>query len=318
MNRSTCRLAGLAALAGGLIAIGAVGCRFEEREEKRRIQIDGSSTVFPVSQAVAEEFKKKQPDVDVTVGKSGTGGGFKKFCAGEKDINNGSRPISQKEIDTCRQNGIDYIELTVAIDGLSVVVHPENDWCDALTVAQLREIWRPDSNIQRWSQLNPDWPNERIKLFGPDTDSGTFDYFTEEVVGKSGASRADYTAAVDDNVLVRGVSGDKYALGYFGYAYYSKSQEMLKVVGISPTDDPQDAVEPTPQTIEEGTYSPLSRPLFLYVNTASLKRPYVVDFLQFYLGEAQDLVPEVGYVRVGRQTIERERRELEQAIEAVQ
>lgn len=317
----TCKFAGLAALAGGLIAIGAGGCRIEEQQEKRRIQIDGSSTVLPISTAAAREFKNQHPDVNLVVERSGTGGGFKKFCVGETDINNASRPIAPEELESCKQNGIEYIELTVATDGISVVVNPENDWCDALTVEQLRELWKPGSRIERWSQLNPqaNWPDERIKLYGPDTESGTFDYFTEEVIGQKAAIRDDYTPSPEDSVLVTGVAQDKYALGYFGFAYYVKSQEKLKALAISPTGDIQDAVKPTPETIEGGAYKPLSRPLFVYVNKASLRKPQVRDFLKFLLAaEGQDIVDRVGYVRVGGSTLERERQELNEAIKAVE
>ncbi len=268
----------------------------------KRILIDGSSTVYPISQAVAEEFQKANQDVKVVVGTSGTGGGFKKFVVGETDINDASRPIKQKEIDQCKENGIEYIELKVAIDGLSVVVNPENDWCSALTVAQLKKLWEPNSRVKKWNELDPSWPDEEIKLFGPDTDSGTFDYFTDVICGEEGASRSDYTPSTDDNVLVKGVSGEKYALGYFGFAYYLENAKQLKAVAVSETDDPTDAVAPTPETIEGGTYTPLSRPLFLYVNTAKLARPELADFLNYYLNEGQDLAADVGYVRLGAET----------------
>ena len=280
------------------------------------VMIDGSSTVFPISQAVAEEFQKKYPRVKVVVGTSGTGGGFKKFVTGETDINDASRPIKQVEIDQCRQHGIEFLELRIAIDGLSVVVHPDNDWCDRLTVAQLREIWRPGSKVNNWSDVDPSWPQERIRLFGPDTDSGTFDYFTEVVCGESGASRTDYTPSADDNVLVRGVSGERYSLGYFGYAYYAENRDKLKAVAIAPGDDPSAAVLPTDETIESGQYKPLSRPLFLYVNRASLKKLPVVEFLRYYLTEGQKLVSEVGYVRLSQSAVEQMRKELDQAIRA--
>jgi phosphate transport system substrate-binding protein len=270
--------------------------------ENQRILIDGSSTVYPISQAVAEEFQAIHPNVKVVVGTSGTGGGFKKFVAGETDMNDASRPIKEKEAALCQENGIEYVELTVAIDGISVVVNPDNDWCQALTVAQLKKLWEPGSKVTKWSELDPTWPDEEFRLFGPDTDSGTFDYFTDVICGQEGASRTEYTPSTDDNVLVRGVSGEKYALGYFGFAYYLENAEKLKAVPVSATENPADAIAPTAETIEGGTYVPLSRPLFLYVNKAKLVRPELRDFLTFYLDQGQELVSEVGYVRLGKET----------------
>ncbi len=277
------------------------------------IGIDGSSTVFPVSQAVAEEFQKQHSGVKVVVGTSGTGGGFKKFVLGETDINDASRPIKQKEIDACKKNGIEYAELKIAIDGLSVIVHPENDWCDRISVEQLKTIWEPGSKIKLWSEVNPAWPAKEIKLYGPDTDSGTFDYFTEAICGEGGACRSDYTPSADDNVLVRGVSGDKYSLGYFGYAYYVENKDKLKVVGIVASEGAE-SVKPTDQTIEAGKYVPLSRPLFLYINKASLKKREVATFLTYYLNEGQDLVSEVGYVRLSTTLLGETQATLEAAI----
>lgn len=201
---------------------------------KGKLRIDGSSTVFPIAQAAAEMFIEKHPDVEPQVGKSGTGGGFKKFVLGETDISNASRPISASEIETSRENQVEYLEIKVAIDGMAVVVNPENTFCDCLTVEQLKKLWEPESKVKTWNELNPDWPAEEIKLYGPDTDSGTFDYFTEVICGKSKASRADYISSAEDNVLVKGVEGDKFSLGYFGYAYYAENSGSLKVVGIYP------------------------------------------------------------------------------------
>ena len=276
----------------------------DESSGDKRIIIDGSSTVYPISQAVAEEFQGDNPDVKVVVGTSGTGGGFKKFVVGETDVNDASRPIKEKEVAACKEANIEFIEIAVAIDGLSVVVNPENDWCNAMTTAQLKKLWEPGSKVTKWNELDPSWPEEEIKLFGPDTDSGTFDYFTEVICGEEGASRAEYTPSTDDNVLVKGVSGEKYALGYFGYAYYTENKAKLKAIGISATDKLEDAISPTTETIEGGTYSPLSRPLFIYVNTAKLEKPHLVDFLNYYLDKGQDLVGEVGYVRLGKETHE--------------
>ena len=201
------------------------------------VAVDGSSTVYLISQAVAEDFQLANKKVSVQVGRSGTGGGFKRFVVGEKDINGASRPIDPREIELCKANNIEYIELKIAIDGLSVVVNQANDWCGGLSVAQLKQIWEPDSKITRWSDLDPKWPAEEIRLFGADSDSGTFDYFTEVIVGKAKSSRSDYNASGDDNMLVTGVKGDKYSLGYFGYAYYVEHKDSLKVLGVMPTED---------------------------------------------------------------------------------
>lgn len=278
------------------------------------IHIEGSSTVYPISQAVAEEFQIENPGVNVLVGASGTGGGFKQFGVGETDINDASRAITEVEIELCRKNGVEYIELKVATDGISVVVNPENDWCQCLTVDQLAAIWKPDSDVQTWSDLNSAWPDKEMRLYGPDTDSGTFGYFTEAICGEEGASRADHNPSTDDNVLVRGVAGDRYSLGSFGYSYYVENQDKLNIVGVSATGEEVGCVEPTIESIEEGRYVPLSRPLFLYVNQAALPRPEVTAFLQYYLQEGQNLVGEIGYVRLGENTLAESRRTLEQAI----
>jgi len=259
------------------------------------IKVDGSSTVYPITEAVGEEFQKLQPDLKVVVGISGTGGGFKKFCNGETDISNASRPILQKEIDTCAQNGIEYIELPVAYDALSVVVNPRNDWVACMTVAELKNIWEPDAQgkITRWNQVRPEWPDAPLNLYGAGTDSGTFDYFTEAIMGKAKASRGDYTASEDDNVLVQGVANDQYALGYFGLAYYFENQDKLKTVAI---DDGKGCVPPSEETVRNGTYQPLSRPLFIYVSRKAADRPEVEAFVRFYLEEGPALVKQVGYV----------------------
>jgi phosphate transport system substrate-binding protein len=257
------------------------------------VKVDGSSTVFPITEAVAEEFQRVQPNVRVTVGISGTGGGFKKFAAGETDLSDASRPIKETEQQACAAGGIEYVEFKVAYDGLAVVVHPRNDWVDTLTVEQLRAIWQPDSSVRTWRDVDPKWPNEPIKLYGPGTDSGTFDYFTEVINGKEKASRPDYTASEDDNVLVSGIAADKYALGYFGYAYYAENPGKLKLVGI---DSGSGSVKPSVQTVRGGRYKPLARPLFVYVNKASLARPEVAEFVRFYLSSAEQLAGEVKYV----------------------
>ena len=260
------------------------------------IEIDGSSTVFPVSEAVAEEFHKIHPDVRVNVGVSGTGGGFKRFTAGETDISDASRPIKDTEAQAAADNGIEYYPLRVAMDGLSVLVSPDNDFVECLSVEQLKSIWEPGSAVSNWNNVDPAFPDKKIVLYGPDTDSGTFDYFTEEVVGEVQASRADYTASADDNVLVQGIAGGRYSLGYFGYAYYAENADKLKLVAV---DSGNGCVTPTSETIENGTYAPLSRPLFIYVSKQSLERPEVKAFVEFYLDNAAELSQEVGYIRLG-------------------
>jgi len=257
------------------------------------VAIDGSSTVFPISEAMAEEFQIANPGVRVTVGISGTGGGFKKFCAGETDISDASRPIKPSEVDQCAANGIEAIEIPVAWDGLTVVRNPANDWATCMTVDELARVWRPGSTVERWNQIRPDWPDEEIILYGPDTDSGTFDYFTEAIVGEEDASRDDYTASADDNVLVVGVEGDPGSLGYFGFAYYEESSDRLSAVAV---DNGSGCIAPTRQTIEDGTYAPLSRPMFIYVKPESLAKPQVRAFVEFYLANSGTLIPEVGYV----------------------
>lgn len=260
------------------------------------VKVDGSSTVYPVTEAVAEEFRKERPNVRVIVGFSGTGGGFKKFSAGETDISDASRPIKDSEKEACAKNGVEYIELQVAFDGLAVMVNPENDWCDCLTVEQLKALWQPESAVNKWSDLNPEWPDEVIELFGPGTDSGTFDYFTEAIMGEARASRADYEPSEDDNMLVKGIAGEKYGLGYFGYAYYGENKDKLKLLGIDAGDG--NCVKPSEETVNNHTYKPLSRPLYIYVRKDSLNRPEVKEFVEFYLNNAAKLVPEVGYVAV--------------------
>ncbi len=257
------------------------------------VLIDGSSTVYPVTVAAAEDFRKEHPNVQIPVGISGTGGGFKKFAAGETVISDASRPIKDSERELAAENGIEFIELTVAYDGLSVLVNPDNDWATCLSVDQLNEIWKPDSNVTNWNQVDSSYPNLEIVLYGPDADSGTFDYFTEEVNGDTGVIRDDFFPAVDDNVLVQGIAGDRGALGYFGYAYYVANTDKLKLVGV---DGGAGCIEPNETTINDGSYSPLSRPLFIYVSIAALEREEVRAFVDFYLRNAANLAASVGYV----------------------
>jgi phosphate transport system substrate-binding protein len=266
---------------------------FAAEKLRGTVSLDGSSTVFPISEAVAEEFLAVQPRVRVTVGVSGTGGGFKKFLASETDINDASRPIKGKELKIAKEKGIEFIELPVAYDGLSVVVNIKNHWVETLSVAELKKIWQPGSTVNNWSDVRSDWPNEPIRLYGPGTDSGTFDYFTETINGKSGASRPDYTANEDDNALVRGISGDLNSLGYFGYAYFAANQDKLKLVAVDGGNGP---VLPTPMTINNGTYAPLSRPIFIYLRKQALDRPEVKAFAEFYIDNAPQLASEVGYI----------------------
>jgi phosphate transport system substrate-binding protein len=260
------------------------------------IDIDGSSTVFPISEAVAEEFMNENSGVQVTVGILGTGGGFERFCAGETQISDASRPVKEEEATTCSGAGIDFIELPVAYDALSVVVNPAIDFVDCLTVEELNTIWDPaaEGTITNWNQVRADFPDRPLTLYGPGTDSGTFDYFTDVVNGEEGASRGDYTPSEDDNVLVTGVAGDANAMGYFGYAYYAQNTDQLKVLSIDPGDG--NCVAPSPATVEDGSYQPLSRPIFIYVNSTDADSPEVEAFVEFYIENAPTLVPEVGYV----------------------
>jgi phosphate transport system substrate-binding protein len=260
------------------------------------VKVDGSSTVYPISEAMAEEFQKANSGVQVTVASSGTGGGFKKFCAGETDISNASRPIKPEEVELCKKGNIEYIELPIAYDGLSVVVSPQNNFVDCLKVEELKKMWETSAQgkVTQWNQINPKFPADKIGLYGPGTDSGTYDYFTQAVVGKEGESRGDYTASEDDNTLVQGVSADKGGLAFFGYAYYENNKDKLKLVGI---DGGKGCVQPSPQTISDGTYQPLSRPEFIYVKKTAATRPEVKAFVDFnYAPANQKLITEVGYV----------------------
>jgi phosphate transport system substrate-binding protein len=279
-------------------AVGALFASVSALAAPTLVKIDGSSTVFPITEAVAEEFQKaKKGTVQVTVGISGTGGGFKKFCRGETAVQNASRPILEKEMADCKAAGVSYIELPVAFDALTVVINPKNTFLKQVTVEELRKMWEPaaQGKITKWNQVNPAWPDAPLKLFGAGADSGTFDYFTEAIVGKSKSSRGDYTASEDDNVLVQGVQRDTNAIGYFGYAYYAENKEKLKAV---PVVNPKTgkAVEPSLEAVISGEYQPLSRPIFIYVNANEANRPEVKEFIEFYLKNAAALTKEVKYV----------------------
>jgi phosphate transport system substrate-binding protein len=270
-----------------------------------RISIDGSSTVYPITEAVAEEFRLEQNDVRITVGVSGTGGGFKKFSRGEIDINDASRPIKEQEAVTCKENNIEYVELTVAFDGLAVLVNKENTWVKDITIEELRKIWEPSAQekVTMWNQIRKEWPAEEFNLYGPGIASGTYDYFTEAVVGKSGESRGDFTASEDDNVLVQGIEGDRNALGFFGLAYYEENKERLKLVGVNGGSG---VIIPTAETVKNGTYAPLSRPIYIYVSKSAAARPEVKSFVKFYLQYASELVLDVGYIPLPEEQYKKE------------
>ena len=277
------------------ILVGVLGI-FPKSVKAQVVQVDGSSTVFPITEAMAEEFQKaKKGKVKVTVGIAGTGGGFKKFCRGETDISDASRPILKQEMEACKGAGIEYFELPIAYDALTVIVNPKNDWVKTLTVPDLKKMWEPSAQgkVTNWNQVRSEWPNAPLKLFGPGADSGTFDYFTEAIVGKAKSSRGDFTASEDDNVLVQGIINDRNALGYFGFSYYVENQNKLKAV---PIDAGKGAVSPSAKTVEDGTYQPLSRPIFIYVSKKSMDKPEVREFVEFYLKNAPALVKQVKYV----------------------
>ena len=258
------------------------------------VEVDGSSTVAPVSEAVAEEFKKQFPKTNVLVGVSGSGGGFKRFVIGETDISNASRDIKPSEAEKAKANGIDFAELRIGMDGLSVMVNTKNTFVDCLTTAELKKIWEPGSLINNWNEIRSSFPDQKLRLYGPGTDSGTFDFFTDEINGQSGASRDDYTMSEDDNVVVQGISGDQNSLGYFGYAYYEANKDKLKVIGI---DSGEGCIVPSAETIDDASYKPLTRPLYIYVNKSSYTNKKVVkEFVDFYMQEAGALTAEVGYV----------------------
>jgi phosphate transport system substrate-binding protein len=287
----------------GAIACGGGQPGAGEQASAGLIKIDGSSTVYPISEAVAEEFQNKNQNIRVTVGVSGTGGGFQKFCAGETDISNASRPIKTVEAETCAKAGIAYTELPIAYDGLAVLVNPKNTWVDHFTVAELKKIWAPEAQnkVMKWSDVRAGWPDRELHLFGPGVDSGTYDYFTEAIVGKEGASRGDFTASEDDNVLVQGVSTDEAALGFFGYEYYDQNKAKLKLIAVEDgkDDNGKGPIMPSPETVRDTTYQPLSRPLFIYVSHKGLERPEVKAYVDYYLKEGPWLMDQVGAIQLG-------------------
>lgn len=263
-----------------------VGCGGSEP-----VNIDGSSTVYLITKAVEETYTKENPNARISIQISGTGGGMKKFTQGTIDICDASRAIKEGEIEECKKNGVEFIELQVAYDGIAVITNPDSDFVDDLTVDQLKEMWRPESSIKQWKDINADWPPEDIKLYGPDEDSGTYEYFTDKIVGVKNSSRKDYQANADDNALARGVAGDKFSLGFFGFAYYVANEDKLKLLSV-------DGEQPSQEAIQTGTYKPLSRPLFIYINKKSLERPEVAEFAKFYLDHCAELSEKVGYVRL--------------------
>jgi len=289
-----------------LVVLGIASCGNQKSDASSdtnltgAVNIDGSSTVFPITEAVAEEFQKIQPGVKVSVALSGTGGGFKKFGRSETDINDASRTIKPAEDSLAKANNVSYIELMIAYDGMAVVVNPKNDWCKDMTVAELKMLWAPEAQgkIKKWNQIRPEWPNEEIHLFGPGVESGTYDYFTEAIVGKSHSSRGDFTASEDDNVLVQGVASDKFSLGFFGMAYFEENKDKLKEIGIDDQKDENGAgpILPTIETVKNKSYAPLGRPLFIYINDAAGKRKEVQEFVRFYLSQVNKLSAEVGFI----------------------
>jgi phosphate transport system substrate-binding protein len=282
---------------GATLLVAFFGC---SKQKTETVQVDGSSTVFPITEAVAEEFQKTAKETRVTVGISGTGGGFKKFCAGEIDVSDASRPIKPSEVELCQKNGVQYVELPIAYDGLTIIVNPKNTWAETMTVADLKKIWEPGAQgkVMKWSDVRSEWPDKPIRLYGPGVDSGTYDYFTEAIVGKEHSSRGDYTSSEDDNVLVQGVTSDESALGFLGYAYYENSKAKLKAVKIEDgkAENGNGPIEPTVETVRNGTYQPLSRPIFIYAATKKLERAAVDQFITFYLDNAERLTTEVHYI----------------------
>jgi phosphate transport system substrate-binding protein len=292
------RRSALALLAGVGLSASAFPTTFAAEPLGGKIAIDGSSTVFKLSQAVAQEFSRTNKGVAIKVDKSGTGGGFKKFVTGSLDICDASRPIQEKEMADCKKNGVEYIELPICFDAVTIAVNAKNAWCDSMTTAELKKLWEPaaDKKVTKWSQIREGWPDEKIALFGQGTDSGTFEYFTEVINEKKGASRSDYTASEDDNVIVLGVEGNKNALGYLPYAYYAARTKTMKAVKIEWSGHEKGAVLPSPETVKSGKYSPLSRPLFIYINLKAAKRPEIKAFVDFYIEHGYKMSEVVKYI----------------------
>lgn len=295
---SSLRLLALCASGLALVLVGCGGGSDSSEGPSGSIRVDGSSTVYPITEAVAEEFMKEHPNVRVTVGISGTGGGFSKFVRGETDVSDASRPIRPSEAQLAEQNGIQYIELPVAYDGLSVIVHSENDWVECLTVEELRRIWEPGSEIDNWSEVRSDFPDRPLKLYGAGTDSGTYDYFTAAIMGEEGASRATFTASEDDNVLVQGVAGDQNSLGFLGLSYYETNQNKLKLLGVDDgiASNGEGCIKPSVETVNSGAYQPLARPEFIYVRASRAEDAAIQSFVRFYMENGGELAREVGYV----------------------
>ena len=304
MRRNFCQILG-AVLGLSMAQTGVV-------QADQVVKIDGSSTVYPITEGAAEDFQK-ETGTKITVGISGTGGGFKKFTRGETDVQNASRPILKSEMEAAKQSGIEYLELPIAYDALTVVVNAKNDWVDSIRVSELKKIWEPEAQgkIKKWNQIRAEWPDKEIKLYGAGSDSGTFDYFTEAINGKSKASRGDYTASEDDNVLVQGVEGDKHALGYMGFAYYVAHQKRLKGLAVEWDAKQKPASKPSEEAVLQGMYNPLSRPLFLYVNVKSLDKPEVKKFVEFYLNHVESLAKEVKYIPLPAESYVRVKARLE-------
>ena len=295
-----------------LAAIAAVGCGGSDGGSGGSIAADGSSTVGPYMTAAAEDFQKENADIRITVGVSGTGGGFERFCRGETDINNASRPIKEEEAAICEENGVEYVEFQVANDALTVVVNQENDWATCLTVAELNAIWKPGSKVKNWDQVKSGYPDLGLKLFGPGTDSGTFDYFTGEINGEEGASRTDYAASEDDNVIVQGVGGEKGGLGYLGFSYYEENEETLNAVEI---DGGGGCVAPSVATAQDGTYEPLSRPLYVYVKKSSFAEAAVEEFIGYVLDNETAIAEKVGFVPLNDKQLAQARDDFTQAVD---
>jgi len=285
-------------------------CSKNNNSPQALVKTDGSSTVFPITEAIAEEYMKKNSGAKITIGISGTGGGFKKFCAGKTYVNNASRPIKSKEIKLCASNNIEYLKIPVAYDGITVVINPKNTWATKISTKQLKLLWKSDSKISKWNDLDPSWPDRKIKLYGPGPDSGTFDYFTKAINGKSGLSRSHYSHSEDDNMLVHGVSNDVDALGYFGYAYYVNNKEKVKAAAISHEGSPY--IDATEINILKNNYKPLSRPIYIYVNKTELSQNLELkNFISFYLNNVSSLVKQVGYVTLNKKTYEEQLTNLE-------